>query len=232
MNNTKLKEFVKFTSKQPLGFAYKTDGKPANKSSQGPDKACLLEKIKKAFASCSQCPLATQGRKQVVFGEGSPSAELMFVGEGPGRDEDKNGRPFVGRAGKLLDKIILAMGLTREQVYISNAVKCRPPNNRTPLPDESNACMNLILKKELEIINPKIICALGSTAAKAMLGEQTKISSARGEFFNKENRLVMPTYHPAYLLRNPSAKAEVWKDMLKICEKLGIKAPGPSNEKA
>jgi DNA polymerase len=144
----------------------------------------------------------------------------MFIGEGPGRDEDTQGLPFVGRAGQLLNKIIQAMGLERQKVFISNVVKCRPPNNRTPLPNESDICKKLLLLKEIEIIKPKIICILGSTALTALLGPEAKISKMRGIFTTFNNIPVMPTYHPAYLLRNPDEKKNVWEDMKKVIEKL------------
>ncbi|MCF7899538.1 uracil-DNA glycosylase, partial [Candidatus Babeliales bacterium] len=142
---------------------------------------------------------------------------------GPGKDENLQGKPFVGRAGQLLTKIINSMNLKREDIYLSNVVKCRPPNNRTPLPSESETCKNLLLLKEINIIQPKIICTLGSCATKALLGNDIQISKARGNFFIfQEKYLVMPTFHPAYLLRNPNSKKEVWQDMKSIIEKLLI----------
>lgn len=163
------------------------------------------------------------GRTKIVFGEGDSNTKLMFVGEGPGKDENLQGKPFVGRAGQLLTKIINSMNLKREDIYLSNVVKCRPPNNRTPLPSESETCKNLLLLKEINIIQPKIICTLGSCATKALLGNDIQISKARGNFFIfQEKYLVMPTFHPAYLLRNPNSKKEVWQDMKSIIEKLLI----------
>ncbi len=179
-----------------------------------------LEKLFTPYINCQKCPLATQGRTQVVFGTGDAQAVLMFIGEGPGRDEDRLGSPFVGRAGQLLNKIIEAMKMKREDVYISNAVKCRPPGNRTPLPLEVNTCKNLLLLKEIDIIQPKIICTLGSPATKALLGDHVQISRARGVFAGFNGIAVMPTYHPAYLLRNPAEKRTVWEDMKKIMAKL------------
>jgi DNA polymerase len=179
-----------------------------------------LDNIKYTHENCQACPLATLGRSQVVFGEGNPNALLMFIGEGPGRDEDEQGHPFVGRAGQLLTKIIQAMGLKREDVYISNVVKCRPPGNRVPLPNESDICTNLILFKEIEIIKPRVICALGSTAVQALIGNSAKITKMRGIFADFHGIPLLPTYHPAYLLRNPEAKKTVWEDMKKIMEKL------------
>lgn len=180
------------------------------------EKIRLLERIKKRYKKCSECPLSTQGATQVVFGSGAPNAQLMFIGEGPGKDEDMQGEPFVGRAGKLLNKIITAMELKREDVYISNAVKCRPPGNRTPLPLETKTCCNHILFREIQIVQPQIICTLGSPATKALLGEDVQIGKARGLLAYFKDIPVIPTYHPAYLLRNPSAKKATWEDIKKI----------------
>lgn len=184
------------------------------------EKQKKLDALKQCYHNCQGCPLAAQGRKQVVFGDGSPSTMLMFIGEAPGRDEDTHGRPFIGRAGQLLTKIIEAMNLSRPEVYISNVVKCRPPNNRTPTTLERETCKNLILFKEIEIIQPKIICTLGSPSTKALLGDEVSISKVRGQFFIVNGYLIMPTYHPAYLLRNPAEKKTVWEDMKKIMKKL------------
>lgn len=207
-----VKNYIKFLSSQPKGFVYNDESKLDNQA--------MLDNIKLKFTKCTKCPLATQGRQQVVFGVGNPNAKLMFVGEGPGRDEDAQGKPFVGRAGQLLTKIIEAMKLTRDDVYISNVVKCRPPENRAPLPTESEVCKNLILFKEIEIIKPKIICALGATALQGLMGDGFSISKVRGTFLQFKDILVMPTYHPAYLLRNPDAKRFVWEDMKVVLEKL------------
>ena len=162
--------------------------------------------LKNKYIGCAACPLATQGRSQVVFGTGDPEATLMFVGEGPGRDEDTQGEPFVGRSGKLLTKIIEAMGLSREKVYISNTVKCRPPNNRAPLPKESSTCIDRLLLQEIAIIKPKIICTLGASALQALLGAEATLKKVRGQFIQVDDFEVIATYHPAYLLRNPPAK--------------------------
>ena len=185
-------------------------------------KNCIdcLHVLKKQTANCSICPLAKLGRTQVVFGFGNPQAKIMFIGEAPGRDEDKQGYPFIGRAGQLLTKIIQDMKLSREDVYISNVVKCRPPNNRVPLPIESNTCKQLILFKEIDIIKPEVICTLGSTAAQALLGDTVSFGRIRGTWCDFKKTPVMPTYHPAYLLRNPSAKRVVWEDMQKVMMKL------------
>jgi DNA polymerase len=187
------------------------------------NKAEALAKLFAPYKNCKNCPLGNLGRTQVVFGDGNPNASLMFVGEGPGRDEDKNGKPFVGRAGKLLTKIIEAMDMKREDVYISNVVKCRPPGNRTPLPEESKACTPILLFKEIEIVGPDIICTLGACATQLLINQTTRISHARGQFYAFASSLLAPTYHPAYLLRNPGAKRAVWEDMKKIKNKLFAK---------
>jgi len=210
-------EYLKFLLNRPIGSLY-TDKK--NTHSPSPSKGDLLAALREQYHSCQKCPLAKEGRKNVIFGVGNPDATLMFVGEGPGRDEDLQGVPFVGRAGKLLTKIINAMNLCRADVFISNTVKCRPLNNRTPMPHESETCINLILLNEIAIVQPKIICALGATAARALLGTELRISQIRGTFIPFENTLIIPTYHPAYLLRNPNAKKLVWNDMQKIMAKI------------
>jgi len=230
-NKSPLLNYLHHLKKQPKGFVYRdqqtkkiaqtksplAEEKPLVST---PCKATLLTTLNGKYINCQECPLAKAGRKQVVFGNGNPETKLMFVGEGPGRDEDAQGKPFVGRAGQLLTKIIEAMGLTREQIYISNVVKCRPPENRTPLPLESGTCKELLLFKEIDIIKPSIICALGSVATKALLGEEVTISKTRGIFQDFKGIPVMPTYHPAYLLRNPAEKKTVWEDMKKIMEEL------------
>lgn len=203
---------------RPSGSLYQGNKKPSKKEQ--------LAALRAQYTGCMKCPLATQGRAQVVFGTGNPDADLMFVGEGPGRDEDRLGEPFVGRAGKLLTSIISAMGLSRENdVYISNTVKCRPPKNRDPLPAESKTCIDNILLQELAIIKPKIVCTLGATATRALLGDDITISETRGKFIQTEYFHVIPTYHPAYLLRSPSAKKIVWEDMKAVMAKLGLETP-------
>lgn len=230
LKNKPLFDFLQFLKKQPKGFCYQETAykktahsiaaSSGSSSVQPKTKQQQLNTLFAPYVNCQKCPLATQGRTQVVFGTGNADAPLMFIGEGPGRDEDRLGSPFVGRAGQLLNKIIEAMGMKREQIYISNAVKCRPPNNRTPLPLEVDTCKNLLLLKEIDIIQPKIICTLGSPATKALFGEHVQISRARGIFAEFKGIAVMPTYHPAYLLRNPAEKRTVWEDMKKIMEKL------------
>ena len=178
------------------------------------NKAAALENIRKEMGNCQRCPLG-KTRTQLVFGEGNPDSDLMFIGEGPGQDEDLQGRPFVGRAGKLLDKIIQAMGYKREEVYIGNVVKSRPPNNRAPEPEEVAACMPFLLK-QIEVIEPKIIVCLGATATKWLLNTEVSISKLRGTFIDWNGIQIMPTYHPAFLLRNSNMKRPVWEDMQKV----------------
>ncbi|MEK6679418.1 MAG: uracil-DNA glycosylase [Nitrospirota bacterium] len=173
-----------------------------------------LEDVRKMIGDCKRCGLYKK-RKNIVFGSGNEKAEIVFVGEAPGEDEDIQGKPFVGKAGQLLTKIIEAMGLKRDDVYIANIIKCRPPNNRNPLEDEISAC-EPFLKEQLRIINPKIICALGAFAAQTLLKTKEKISSLRGKFYTYEGIKLMPTFHPAYLLRNPNDKKYTWEDVQKI----------------
>ncbi|MFC1854966.1 uracil-DNA glycosylase [Thermodesulfobacteriota bacterium] len=172
-----------------------------------------------SMKECNKCKLANE-RTKIVFGEGSLDADLVFVGEAPGRDEDESGRPFVGRAGKLLTKIIMAMGLTREDVYIMNIVKCRPPGNRNPEADEIKTCEPYMLR-QLDIIKPKIICTLGTFSSQTLLKSTVPISKIRGKFFDYYHGIkLMPTYHPAFLLRNAGKKKEVWEDMQLIMKEL------------
>lgn len=181
---------------------------------EGLSKQGQLEFFAKAIANCQLCRLS-QGRTQVVFGVGNPDAELMFVGEAPGHDEDVQGEPFVGKAGQLLTKIIEAMGFKRSDVYIGNVNKCRPPENRAPLPDEMDTCRPFLLR-QIDIIQPKIICLLGATAVRGLLQSKEGITKIRGQFLRWRGILVMPTFHPAYLLRNPAEKRTVWEDVQKV----------------
>src|SRR6202166_1555203 len=185
-----------------------------------------LERIREDLGECTRCRLHMQ-RNKIVFGAGNPRAELVFVGEGPGHDEDVQGLPFVGRAGKLLTQMIEAMGLTRDQVYICNVVKCRPPENRKPEDDEVATC-SPYLYRQLDVISPKAIVCLGGTAAQALLKTKDSISRYRGNWFDYRNTKLMATYHPAYLLRNPAAKGEVWKDLQKVMALLGLQAKKPA----
>jgi uracil-DNA glycosylase family 4 len=179
-----------------------------------------LPAILSDIGDCTRCKLH-RGRTKLVFGDGNPKADLVFVGEGPGRDEDVQGLPFVGRAGKLLTQMIEAMGLQRQDVYICNVVKCRPPENRTPEKDEVETCSPFLLR-QLDAISPKVIICLGSVAAQTLLETNRGISQFRGEWLDFRGRKLMATYHPAYLLRNPGAKGEVWKDLQKVMAVLGL----------
>ena len=182
----------------------------------------LLADLEKIALACEKCRLA-KTRTQVVYGVGNPNADLMFIGEAPGRDEDIQGQPFVGRAGQLLTDIIKAMKLTRDDVYIANVIKCRPPENRNPEPDELEACRPWI-RRQIEIIQPKVIVTLGRFALQSLTEKSYGITAVRGQWLDYNGIKVMPTYHPAYLLRNPAAKKDVWSDMKKVMAELGIAA--------
>jgi DNA polymerase len=173
-----------------------------------------LADVRQELGDCRRCKLHRK-RINIVFGTGNPKAKLVFVGEGPGRDEDRQGEPFVGQAGKLLTRIIEAIQLTREEVYIANIIKCRPPENRNPEPDEIAACEPFLVK-QLKVIRPNLICALGTFAAQTLLQTTEKISALRGRFHSYQGILLMPTYHPAFLLRNPNYKRDVWEDVKKV----------------
>jgi uracil-DNA glycosylase family 4 len=173
-----------------------------------------LASIREDIGECTRCKLCSLGRKQVVFGVGNPHADLMFVGEAPGRDEDIQGIPFVGRAGQKLTQIIEAIGLTRDDVYIANVIKCRPPENRNPEPDEVEKCEPFLFR-QIDLIKPKVIVALGTFAARSLLKTDAPISRLRGRVYDYRGAQLIPTFHPAYLLRNPSCRREVWEDMKK-----------------
>ena len=178
-----------------------------------------LEELQKLVQSCHLCDLS-KTRTNVVFGEGNPHAKVMFIGEGPGATEDETGRPFVGRAGQLLTKMIEnVLEISRSEVYIANIVKCRPPNNRVPTPQEAQTCIPYLFK-QIEIINPRILVALGSTSYRWLTGDTTAISKVRGEIIPYRGKKLIPTFHPSYLLRNPSKKKEAYEDLLKIKELL------------
>jgi len=177
-----------------------------------------LEEIRADLENCRKCPLC-QGRKTIVFGTGNPRARLVLVGEAPGREEDLKGEPFVGEAGRLLDRMLFAMGLAREEVYICNVEKCRPPQNRDPRPEEIEAC-EPFLKRQLSAIGPEVIITLGKFAAQTLLRDQSPISRLRGHWREYQGIPLMPTFHPAYLLRNPAGKREVWEDLKKVLQRL------------
>jgi DNA polymerase len=185
-------------------------------ASGGHPPQASLEALQEYIGVCTRCKLCTQGRKQVVFGVGSPDADLMFVGEAPGADEDQQGEPFVGRAGQLLTKIIEAIGLSRSDVYIANVIKCRPPGNRNPEPDEVAACEPFLFQ-QIDLVKPKVIVALGTFAAHALLKTDAPISRLRGRVHDyRGGSKLIPTFHPAFLLRSPDRKRDVWEDMKKV----------------
>jgi uracil-DNA glycosylase family 4 len=205
------------------------------------DPVKALKLIREDIGDCTRCRLATQGRKQIVFGVGNPAADLMFVGEAPGADEDLQGEPFVGRAGQLLTNMIKAMGIGREQVYIANIIKCRPPNNRTPERDECETCSPFLMR-QIASIQPKVIVALGAVAAKSLLAINDSMSNLRGRWYEFKptgvrshdpswtSAKLAVTYHPAFLLRDPRQKKEAWKDLQMVMKELGLKAPAKAVE--
>ena len=199
---------------------------PVPTPQKGPQEggaAPALADIARRVAACTLCPLH-KTRTRTVPGQGSVAPEIMFVGEGPGADEDRQGLAFVGRAGQLLTKIIEAMGLTRDEVFIGNIVKCRPPDNRVPLPEEMQACRPY-LKEQIALLQPKVIVALGATAVRGLVETDRGITKLRGTWMSYEGVDLMPTFHPAYLLRNPSGKPQVWEDMKAVLERLGRRPP-------
>ena len=183
-----------------------------------------LTAIREVIGDCTRCKLHKQGRKQIVFGVGNPNAQLMFVGEAPGADEDQQGEPFVGRAGQLLNNMIAAMGLRREDVYIANVIKCRPPGNRTPERDECETCSPFLMR-QIDVIRPIVIVALGAVAAKNLLGLNESMANLRGRFYDFRGTRLAVTYHPAFLLRDPRQKKEAWKDLQMVMKELGLPAP-------
>jgi len=188
-------------------------------------KAEALDAIKAEIGDCTRCPLAYAGRRTIVFGDGDANARLMFVGEGPGADEDTSGVPFVGKAGQLLNNMIQAMGLKREEVYIANIVKCRPPANRVQEPVEANTCDQFLLQ-QIDVVQPQVVVALGATAAMYLLGVKQSLSSLRGRWHKCRGAKLAVTYHPAFLLRDPKQKGEAWKDLQMVMAEMGLKAPG------
>jgi DNA polymerase len=205
------------------------------------DPAQALKLIREDLGDCTRCRLHKQGRKQIVFGVGNPRTQLMFIGEAPGADEDEQGEPFVGRAGQLLNNMIKAMGLEREQIYIANIIKCRPPNNRTPERDECETCSPFLMR-QIAAIKPKVIVALGAVAVKTLLAVSDSMSNLRGRWYDFRPTGVRSndptwtgaklavTYHPAFLLRDPRQKKEAWKDLQMVMKELGLKAPARAAE--
>jgi DNA polymerase len=193
------------------------------------DAVGALQMIREDIGDCTRCPLHKQGRKQIVFGVGNPEADLMFIGEAPGADEDQQGEPFVGRAGQLLNNMIKAMGVQREQVYIANIIKCRPPGNRTPERDECETCSPFLMR-QIEVVKPKAIVALGAVAAKTLLAMNAPMSELRGRWYDFRGTKLAVTYHPAFLLRDPRQKKETWKDLQMVMKYLGMPLPGQAAE--
>lgn len=188
------------------------------------DRASALQAVRDDIGECTRCPLAYAGRHTIVFGDGDPNARIMFVGEGPGADEDATGVPFVGKAGQLLDNMIAAMGLKRDGVYIANIVKCRPPSNRVPEFVEATTCTQF-LARQIDIVRPEVIVALGATAATYLLGVKQPLASLRGQWHSVRGAKVAVTYHPAFLLRDPRQKGEAWKDLQRVMVEMGLSAP-------
>lgn len=191
------------------------------------EKTAALQALRARIGDCTRCPLAYAGRHSIVFADGDPNAQLMFVGEGPGADEDAKGLPFVGKAGQLLNNMIGAMGLKRESVYIANIVMCRPPKNRAPEPVEANTCTQFLVQ-QIDIVQPKVIVALGATAATYLLGVKQSLGSLRGAWHDVRGAKCAVTYHPAFLLRDPRQKGEAWKDLQRVMVELNLKAPARS----
>jgi uracil-DNA glycosylase family 4 len=187
-------------------------------------RAAALAAVRAEIGDCTRCPLAYAGRHTIVFADGDANARLMFIGEGPGADEDASGIPFVGKAGQLLNNMIGAMGLKREEVYIANIVKCRPPGNRAPEPVEANTCTQFLVK-QIDIVRPQVIVALGATAATYVLGVKQSLGSLRGRWHASRGAKVAVTYHPAFLLRDPRQKGEAWKDLQMVMAEMGLKPP-------
>jgi DNA polymerase len=208
------------TSDADARVAAPAAGPPVAMAGPPPARRETLDAIRLEMGDCRRCKLAA-GRTKLVFGDGNPAARLMFVGEGPGADEDRTGIPFVGKAGQLLNKMIAAMGLKRQDVYIANIVKSRPPGNRDPEPDEVAACLPF-LQRQIRAVAPEVLVTLGRPAARGLLGFDGPISAYRGTWQTWEGIAVMPTFHPAYLLRNPAAKADAWKDLQQVMARLGL----------
>lgn len=191
------------------------------------DRAEALLAIRREIGECTRCALCA-GRNKIVFGDGDPNARIMFIGEGPGADEDAQGLPFVGRAGQLLNNMIAAMGLKRQQTYIANIVKCRPPQNRVPEPEEARACLPFLFQ-QIDVVRPEVLVALGSTAALYLLGVRSSLNALRGRVHACRGSKLIVTYHPAYLLRDPRQKKEAWRDLQLAMAELGLSVPPPKS---
>jgi DNA polymerase len=197
--------------------------------SEESNPARALAIIRADLGDCVRCKLHAQGRRQIVFGVGDPAADLMFVGEAPGADEDARGEPFVGRAGQLLNNMIKAMGIAREQVYIANIIKCRPPGNRQPERDECETCSPFLMR-QIAVVRPRVIVALGAVAAKTLLAVNASMMELRGRWFDFWGTKLAVTYHPAFLLRDPRQKKEAWKDLQMVMQELGLVVPPKASE--
>ena len=208
---------------EPLDLSEAT----AQQSDMTPEKALRI--IREDLGDCTRCVLHKQGRKQIVFGVGNPRADIMFVGEAPGADEDQQGEPFVGRAGQLLNNMISAMGIRRQDIYIANIIKCRPPGNRTPEREECDTCSPFLMR-QIAVIKPKMIVALGAVAAKTLLGVNDAMLNLRGKIYDFKHTKLAVTYHPAYLLRDPRQKKEAWKDLQMVMQYLGMPLPKSAKE--
>ncbi len=213
-------------SKSAVPVIEPEDPKPESKTT---DPAQALRLIREDIGDCTRCVLHKQGRKQIVFGVGNPRAELMFIGEAPGADEDQQGEPFVGRAGQLLNNMIKAMGIRREDVYIANIIKCRPPGNRTPEREECETCSPFLMR-QIAAIQPKAIVALGAVAAKTLLAINAPMMELRGRWYDFRGTKLAVTYHPAFLLRDPRQKKETWKDLQMVMKYLGMPMPSKNVE--
>jgi uracil-DNA glycosylase family 4 len=215
---------------EELAFVIEGESLPKPKSQPTiSDPASALRLIREDLGDCTRCRLHKQGRKQIVFGVGNPNADLMFIGEAPGADEDQQGEPFVGRAGQLLNNMIKAMGLRREEVYIANIIKCRPPSNRTPERDECDTCSPFLMR-QIEAIRPKALVALGAVAAKTLLAINAPMSELRGRWYDFRGTKLAVTYHPAFLLRDPRQKKETWKDLQMVMKEMGLPFPEKTPE--
>jgi uracil-DNA glycosylase len=219
-----LREEMPRAVKAATAVAVEEDFSTAKPEAKVADPTKALRVIREDLGDCTRCRLHKQGRKQIVFGVGNPKADLMFIGEAPGADEDEQGEPFVGRAGQLLNNMIKAMGLRREDVYIANIIKCRPPSNRTPERDECETCSPFLMR-QIAVIKPKVIVALGAVAAKTLLAINASMGELRGHWYDFRGTRLAVTYHPAFLLRDPRQKKETWKDLQMVMRELGLPIP-------